>query len=158
MCGRQGGVLLQCQRNHRLDVLVRQQVFVVLVIDLHVLAGFVLVDDAGRKVSVDRHLLARHGVEGEARRDLGDAARALGDDDEVDDDEDDEDDEDFGSEDERREAAGSGSEKEETRGGSDNEEEEEDEESGRYSHFTSHQGQRGFGRGRGGNVVYCSSQ
>ncbi len=38
------------------------------------------------------------------------------------------------------------------------EEEEEDEESGRYSHFTSHQGQRGFGRGRGGNVVYCSSQ
>ena len=42
-----------------------------------------LVDQAGRQVGVDRHLLAGHGVEGEARRDFGDAARALGDDDEV---------------------------------------------------------------------------
>lgn len=38
------------------------------------------------------------------------------------------------------------------------EEDEDDDESSKYSHFTSHQGQRGFGRGRGGNVVYCSSQ
>ncbi len=38
-----------------------------------------LVDQAGGEVGVDRHLLARHGVEVEARRDLGDAAGALGD-------------------------------------------------------------------------------
>jgi hypothetical protein len=56
------------------------------------LLGFVLVDQAGRQVGVDRHLLAGHGVEGEARRDFGDAARTLGDDDEVHDDQDDEDD------------------------------------------------------------------
>ena len=37
----------------------------------------------GGKIGVDRHLLARHGVEVEARRDFGDAARALGDDDEI---------------------------------------------------------------------------
>ena len=43
-----------------------------------------LVDEAGREVGVDRHLLARNGVEGEARADLGDAGRALGDDQEVD--------------------------------------------------------------------------
>ena len=42
-----------------------------------------LVDQAGGEVGVDRHLLAGHGVEVEARRDFGDAARALGDDDEV---------------------------------------------------------------------------
>ena len=42
-----------------------------------------LVDQAGREVGVDRHLLARHGVEVEARRDFGDAPRALGDDHEV---------------------------------------------------------------------------
>jgi len=42
-----------------------------------------LVDQAGRQVGVDRHLLARHGVEAEPRRHLGDAARPLGDDDEV---------------------------------------------------------------------------
>ena len=51
-----------------------------------------VVDHAGRKVGVDRHLLAGDGVEGEARADLGDARRALGDDDEVDDDQDHEDD------------------------------------------------------------------
>ena len=33
-------------------------------------ARVVLVDQAGREISVDRHLLARHGVEVEARRDL----------------------------------------------------------------------------------------
>ncbi len=48
-------------------------------------------DGAGRKVGVDRHLLAGHRVEGEARGDLGDAAGALGHDDEVDDGEDQED-------------------------------------------------------------------
>ncbi len=52
--------------------------------------GFV--DQAGGKVGVDRHLLAGHGVEVEARRDFGDAAGALGDDDEVHDHQDDEDD------------------------------------------------------------------
>ena len=46
--------------------------------------GDLLVDEAGRKVGVDRHLLAGDGVEGEARADLGDAGRALGDDEEVD--------------------------------------------------------------------------
>ena len=45
--------------------------------------GDLLVDQAGREVGVDRHLLAGHGVEVEARRDFGDTARALGDDDEV---------------------------------------------------------------------------
>ena len=56
-------------------------------------ARLILGDRAGREVGVDRHLLAGHRVEGEARRDLGDAARALRDDDEVDDREDEEDDE-----------------------------------------------------------------
>jgi hypothetical protein len=54
------------------------------------LARLVLVDQAGVQVGVDRHLLARHRVEGEARADLGDAAGALGDDDEVDHHQDDE--------------------------------------------------------------------
>ena len=35
------------------------------------------------EIGVDRHLLARHGVEVEARRDFGDTAGTLGDDDEV---------------------------------------------------------------------------
>ena len=52
--------------------------------------GFV--DQAGGQIGVDRHLLAGHGVQGEARRDFGDAARALGDDDEVHDHQDREDD------------------------------------------------------------------
>ncbi len=43
-----------------------------------------LVEEPGVEVGVDRHLLAGHGVQGEARRDLGHAPRALGDDDEVD--------------------------------------------------------------------------
>ena len=47
--------------------------------------GFILRDQAGVQVGVDRHLLAGHGIEGEARADFGDAPRALGDDDEVDD-------------------------------------------------------------------------
>ena len=50
-----------------------------------------LVDQAGVQIRVDRHLLARHGIKGEARTDLGDASGALGDDHEVDDGEDDED-------------------------------------------------------------------
>ena len=54
--------------------------------------GFLLVDQAGVQVGVDRHLLAGHRVEREARADLGDALGALGDDDEVDDDQDREDD------------------------------------------------------------------
>jgi hypothetical protein len=41
------------------------------------------IDQAGRQIGIDRHLLARHGVQVEARRDLGDAAGALGDHDEV---------------------------------------------------------------------------
>jgi hypothetical protein len=53
-------------------------------------AGIGLPDQAGVQVRVDRHLLARHGVQGEARRNLGDAAGALGDDHEVDDHQDDE--------------------------------------------------------------------
>ncbi len=47
-----------------------------------------LVDQAGRQVGVDRHLLAGHRVEGEAGRDLGDPARALRDDHEIHDDQD----------------------------------------------------------------------
>jgi hypothetical protein len=52
-----------------------------------------LVDDARVQFGVDRHLLARHRVQGESRRDFRDAARALGDDDEIDQDQDEEDDE-----------------------------------------------------------------
>ena len=51
-----------------------------------------LVDQAGGEIGVDRHLLAGHGIEREPRRDLGDAAGALGDDDEIDDHQDGEDD------------------------------------------------------------------
>src|SRR5690606_30722209 len=51
-----------------------------------------LVDQPGGEIGVDRHLLAGHGVEVEARRDFGDAARTLGDDDEVHDHQDGEDD------------------------------------------------------------------
>ena len=42
------------------------------------------VDQPGREVGVDRHLLAGNGVEGEAGADFGDARRALGDDEKVD--------------------------------------------------------------------------
>ena len=59
---------------------------------LAALARRLLVDQAGAEIGVDRHLLARHGVEVEARRDFGDAAGALGDDDEVHDHQDGEDD------------------------------------------------------------------
>ncbi len=48
-------------------------------------------DGAGVQVGVDGHLLAGHGVEGEAGGDFADALGALGDDDELDDDEDQED-------------------------------------------------------------------
>jgi len=46
--------------------------------------GRLLIDQARGQVGVDRHLLAGHGVEGEARRDFGDPARTLGDDHEID--------------------------------------------------------------------------
>ncbi len=46
-------------------------------------AGGCLVERAGLQLSVDGHLLARHGVQAEPGRDLGDAPRALGDDHEV---------------------------------------------------------------------------
>ena len=46
-------------------------------------AGDLLVDQAGGHVGVDRHLLARHGIQAEPRGDLGDAAGPLGDDHEV---------------------------------------------------------------------------
>ena len=55
-------------------------------------AGLVQVEGAGAQVGVDAHLLAGHGVEGEARGHLGDALGALGDDDELDEGEDEEDD------------------------------------------------------------------
>ena len=44
---------------------------------------FLLVDQAGRKVGVDRHLLARNGIESEARADFRDTRRTLGDHDEI---------------------------------------------------------------------------
>ena len=47
-----------------------------------------VVDHAGGKISVDRHLLAGNGVEGETGADFGDTRRALRDDDEVHHDED----------------------------------------------------------------------
>ncbi len=54
------------------------------------LLRLLVVDEAGRQIGVDGHLLARNGVEGESRADFGDARRALGDDQKVDGDEDDE--------------------------------------------------------------------
>ena len=38
-------------------------------------ARLILVDEAGVQIGVDRHLLAGHGVQGEARADFRDAAR-----------------------------------------------------------------------------------
>ena len=52
--------------------------------------GGEFIDDAGVEFGVDRHLFARHGVQGETRGDLRDTASALGDDDEIDNDENDE--------------------------------------------------------------------
>jgi hypothetical protein len=46
----------------------------------------------GGEIGVDRHLLSRHRIQGEAGRHFGDASRALGDDDEIDDHQDREDD------------------------------------------------------------------
>ncbi len=54
---------------------------------------FLFIDQPGRKVGVDRHLLARNRVEGEAGADFRDTGRALGDDEKIDGDQDDEDDE-----------------------------------------------------------------
>ena len=54
--------------------------------------GGEFVDDAGIEFGVDGHLLTGHRVQSEARCDLGNTARALGDDDEIDDDENDEND------------------------------------------------------------------
>gem|GEM_PF-2556939 len=48
-------------------------------------ARLILIDEPGIEIGVDRHLLAGHGIESEARADLGDAARALGHDHEIDD-------------------------------------------------------------------------
>ncbi len=53
---------------------------------------FLFIDQAGIEIGVDRHLLAGHRIEVEARGHFGDAAGALGDDDEVDDHQDGEDD------------------------------------------------------------------
>src|SRR5580704_17137443 len=44
---------------------------------------FLLVDQAGGEIGVDRHLLAGHGVQVEAGSDFGDAPGAFGDDDEI---------------------------------------------------------------------------
>ncbi len=49
-------------------------------------------DDPGIELGIDRHLLARHGIEGEAGGHFGDPPRTLGDDQEVDNDQDGEDD------------------------------------------------------------------
>ncbi len=46
--------------------------------------GLVFVDDAGVQIGVDRHLAARHAVQGEAGGHFADARGALGDDDELD--------------------------------------------------------------------------
>ena len=54
-------------------------------------AGFVGCQKSGVQVGVDGHLLARHGIEGEAGRHFRHATRALGDHHQVDDHEDDED-------------------------------------------------------------------
>jgi hypothetical protein len=55
-------------------------------------ARLLLGDQAGVQIGVDGHLLAGHGIEGEARRDFGDTPGAFGDHHEVDDHEHDEDD------------------------------------------------------------------
>src|SRR3546814_7357941 len=47
-------------------------------------ACILFIDETGRKIRVDRHLLARHGIQAESRRDLGNAPGPLGDDDEID--------------------------------------------------------------------------
>ncbi len=47
-----------------------------------------LVDEPGTEIGIDGHLLARHGVQGEPGRHLGDTGGAVGDDDELDDDQD----------------------------------------------------------------------
>ncbi len=51
-----------------------------------------VVDHAGGKIGIDRHLLAGDGVQREARANFGDTGGALGDDDEIDDHQDHEDD------------------------------------------------------------------
>jgi hypothetical protein len=43
------------------------------------LAGLAFVDQPGIQIGVDSHLLSRHGIKGEARRDFGGAHRAVGD-------------------------------------------------------------------------------
>ena len=57
------------------------------------LLGGVLIDDAGIEVRINRHLLARHSIQSEARDDLGNPARPFCHYDEVDDHEDQENDE-----------------------------------------------------------------
>ena len=58
---------------------------------LSFVASLVLVDQTSAEIGVDRHLLARHGVEGETGRDLGDTSCTVGHHGELDDDEDEED-------------------------------------------------------------------
>jgi hypothetical protein len=48
------------------------------------LAGFLLVDDAGVQIGVDRHLPSGHGLQGEPGRDFRDTDRAVVDDEELD--------------------------------------------------------------------------
>ena len=55
-------------------------------------ARLVLIDEAGGKIGVDGHLLARHGIEGKSCRNLGDAPGTLCDNDEIHDHQDREDD------------------------------------------------------------------
>lgn len=54
--------------------------------------GFLLVNESGVEVGLDGHLLAGHGVKGEAGRHFGDTGRACGDDNLIKDEQDHEDD------------------------------------------------------------------
>ena len=70
---------------HKLARAVHRAVEIRLLLDLApAFARRRFVDDAGVEFRIDGHLLAGHGVQGEARRDFRDAPGALGDDDEVD--------------------------------------------------------------------------
>ena len=41
--------------------------------------GFFIIDDPGVQIRINRHLLARHTIEHEARTDFGDTSRTFGD-------------------------------------------------------------------------------
>jgi len=53
-------------------------------------SGFILADESGVEIGVDRHLLAGHGVQRETRTDFGNPSGTLGDHHEIDNDQDDE--------------------------------------------------------------------